>query len=310
MTYNETPDQKLTHDEWLETLGGFIGPNYKEEFGRVQHKASEYLSGEELLEFNDLLAGAPDGFGTPHEFFCEWMSVKIKMLDRADGGGDYALSENTRLFSDEEKKDKGAENFLNILRGEIEEFFQHTPFGKGGFKPPILICSHWGSEGEYRATWKHPNEDEYADTDFCPPRSCSYVIKNNGKAYLTNHFERLDLNDFKHVMAVATTIIMDIYGPFEVSEATKSRRNDFPEESESTAEPQTPPVGALKKLVAFRKRYGLYIAGACNLTVIILLIVIGINVANPFLSKQGNKNILFALIGSSVLSMCFKTEEN
>ena len=110
----------------------------------------------------------------------------------------------------QEASDLYAQKLNNLLLG----FWEFTPFAE---KKSVPVCL------------ASKNEDGTINISYCcgtkekpePPASCYYRIEQDGKAYVKESNEVLDLNETEQLFAVIYTIISDLYGEFDGAEVMK-----------------------------------------------------------------------------------------
>ena len=107
-----------------------------------------------------------------------------------------------------------------ILKTFVLRFWKYTPFAESN---PVPVCL--GS----------PNQDGTLNISYCAgtpgnidrsKESYLYTIDQNGMARVSETNEVLDLNESMQMFSVASTIIKDMYGEYDVGIAFKNFMND------------------------------------------------------------------------------------
>ena len=110
-------------------------------------------------------------------------------------------------------------------------YWECTPHKYNQDVPIILVSVNDDKTANF--SYIDGNPDDLASVKGC---SCWYTVDHDGFAHVREFNEILDLKNVVHVNAISATIIRDIFGDFDIPEASQKFINNLLEESKKRKE--------------------------------------------------------------------------
>ena len=123
------------------------------------------------------------------------------------------------------------EHLVRRLNDLLLSYWECTPFSKDNPIPTILMSINDDETANFSYI-----DGKSEDPESVKGCSCWYTVDHDGFAHVKEFNEILDMKNVVHVNAIAATIIRDIFGDFDIPEASQKFINNLLEESKKRKE--------------------------------------------------------------------------